>query len=112
MSDLTPLEAIDGSMTKWEYIYAGDGRDFGSLNCALCKKYRSSRTSRCQDCPVKLNSEDCFEHGSLYKQWSLYMNGMPIYKVFDKTSCQLALNIWEFLLELYIKELGKENTEI
>ncbi len=110
MSDLTPLEAIDKSMTKWEYMYAGDGIDFGSDNCSLCKKYQSrrGRGTLCQDCPVKLNGEYCFEFESIYNQWRSYIDDRDVPKVFDKTSRKLALNIWEFLLELYIKELEKE----
>lgn len=43
------LEALRGSIAKWEAIVAGTGEDLGPENCALCQEFI---TNDCEGCPV------------------------------------------------------------
>ena len=48
------LEALQGSIAKWEAIVAGTGEDEGSFNCPLCHRFANHRQDdqQCLDCPV------------------------------------------------------------
>jgi hypothetical protein len=54
------LEALKGSIEKWEKIVAGTGADYGPNNCPLCKMFRKSRGEwwdmTCDGCPVKAHT--------------------------------------------------------
>lgn len=44
------LEALRGSIAKWEGIVAGIAHDEGPLNCPLCQMFH--RRTMCRGCPV------------------------------------------------------------
>lgn len=48
------LEALKGSIAKWEAIVLGQGVDRGPDNCPLCKQFRKikERFVSCAGCPV------------------------------------------------------------
>jgi hypothetical protein len=48
--DAETLEALRGSIAKWEAIVAGTGMDLGGANCPLCRKF--AHKPRCAGCPV------------------------------------------------------------
>lgn len=59
----TTINAIIGSIKKWDCIAQGVGVDKGTINCPLCKMffYKTTLTIRCRKCPVaaKVNVNGC-----------------------------------------------------
>ena len=51
--DERTLTALKGSVEKWVAIERGDGNDFGTLNCPLCKLFVLASPRGCDGCPVK-----------------------------------------------------------
>jgi len=49
--DKKTLNALKGSIRKWERIVNGTGVDFGDANCPLCKLFLV-----CEDCPIFLKT--------------------------------------------------------
>jgi hypothetical protein len=54
------LEALKGSIAKWEKIVAGTGSNQGPYNCPLCEKFNECVTEEahfaqptCEGCPVQ-----------------------------------------------------------
>lgn len=65
--DAETLEALRGSIAKWEAIAAGHGEERGTENCPLCAKfYRFS----CRGCPVSCETGEAYCNGSPYDEWS------------------------------------------
>jgi hypothetical protein len=63
------LEALRGSIAKWEAIAAGTGRDEGTSNCPLCQQFY--KRAGCNGCPIAeaTDSDSC--DGNLpYIEWS------------------------------------------
>jgi hypothetical protein len=52
--DARTLEALKGSIAKWEAIVAGTGKDDGYFNCPLCKLFNDQGDDEddCVKCPV------------------------------------------------------------
>lgn len=53
--DAKTLEALQGSIEKWEAIVAGTGTNGGPCDCPLCQLYNVNSwltTDRCIGCPV------------------------------------------------------------
>ncbi len=44
------LEALQGSIRKWEAIVDGSGIDQGEINCPLCRVFNTA--TGCDGCPV------------------------------------------------------------
>ena len=72
--DAATLEALKGSIAKWEAIVAGTGEDEGPDNCPLCQMFNYSSDldyedddTSCLQCPVYLNTGQRFCHGSPYQ---------------------------------------------
>lgn len=62
--DERTLEALKGSIAKWEGIVAGTVEDQGDINCPLCQKFNNDDTEwPCRGCPVmdKTGRTYCFE---------------------------------------------------
>lgn len=59
--DADTLEALRGSIAKWEGIVAGTVRDMGMSNCPLCQKFAYPRGNECRGCPVaeRTGRSDC-----------------------------------------------------
>jgi hypothetical protein len=51
MDDRT-LEALRGSIKKWEKIVEGTGEDAGTDNCPLCHLFYNDDEIMCKGCPV------------------------------------------------------------
>lgn len=68
------LEALKGSIGKWERIVAGTGSDEGIHNCPLCQKFyvycESSYDIDCAGCPVakKVGVSGCVD--TPYREWT------------------------------------------
>lgn len=64
------LEALRGSIAKWEAIVSGTGTDEGAENCALCRlfhtDYREDGGLGCHGCPVRARTGRPLCMGSPY----------------------------------------------
>lgn len=67
--DPKTLEALHGSIAKWEAIVAGTGKDHGCENCPLCILFDEPD---CGDCPVKQRTGRPFCEGSPYAVYGAY----------------------------------------
>lgn len=69
--DYETLEALKGSITKWEKILAHEVEDDGPINCPLCVKFNTitNELGICGGCPVREKTGDCFCGGSPYEGW-------------------------------------------
>ena len=68
------LQALRGSIEKWEGVVAGDTTDLGSDNCPLCQMFQNDEEDRpessvCKGCPVKEKTGHSMCGGSPYKDW-------------------------------------------
>ncbi len=52
--DAETLEALKGSIAKWEGIVGGTGQDMGASNCPLCHMFNkiAGASLSCAGCPV------------------------------------------------------------
>ena len=104
------LEALKGSIEKWEGIYAGTGVDEGTDNCDLCLMFREVDENYygiiCPQCPVR---EETSEHGCKKTPHQVFVDYVQKRedfdldsgcKVFDEKSKQLALDELNFLKSL------------
>lgn len=75
--DAETLEALKGSIAKWQAIVDGTGIDEGTSNCPLCALFYNSceydddgYENICQGCPVMAVTgyDDC--GGSPYSDWA------------------------------------------
>lgn len=69
MDDAT-LEALKGSIKKWEDIVAGTGVDSGADNCPLCGLFNNTESEpMCVGCPVmnQTGKDGCA--GTPYVEW-------------------------------------------
>lgn len=67
--DAKTLEALRGSIAKWEGIVAGEEVDDGGDNCPLCQIFNASTDRRdpaCNGCPVRERTGMPFCSGSPY----------------------------------------------
>lgn len=65
MDDKT-LEALKGSIAKWEGILVGTTEDHGTDNCPLCQLFYCSGQAYCIGCPVNDKTGLTFCGGSPY----------------------------------------------
>lgn len=61
------LEALKGSIAKWEAIVAGTGKDHGTSNCPLCAEFFDDY---CVGCPVRKKTGFSVCRQTPYKDWS------------------------------------------
>lgn len=65
------LNALQGSIAKWEAIVAGTGEDHGWKNCPLCVMFNQPDSDHdCSGCPV---ADSVGEHGceeTPYIEWA------------------------------------------
>lgn len=89
--DKETIEALAGSIKKWEDIILGKIEDNGSRNCPLCEKFYSED---CNGCPVKEKTNKTLCSDSPYQDWggNKKVNSENIY---------LAYKELEFLRNLY-----------
>lgn len=62
------LNAIVGSIRKWEAILKGTGGDKGPKNCPLCKMY-FYKYDVCRGCPVMEQTGQPFCRHTPYSSW-------------------------------------------
>lgn len=74
--DAKTLEALKGSIAKWEAIVAGTGEDRGADNCHLCAIFRPNRhlvftpnQEPCLRCPVREASGEPYCRNTPYEAW-------------------------------------------
>jgi hypothetical protein len=93
--DERTLEALKGSIAKWEAIVAGKGEDNGPVNCPLChlfhSSYRKDGGEECSGCPVYLKTGETGCSNTPYDRFAMEDGGD--YK-------QLAEDELEFLRSL------------
>ena len=69
---LETLEALRGSISKWQRIAAGQGVDRGPLDCPLCHLFNpplsdaDATPRKCDGCPVKQATGRSYCQGSPY----------------------------------------------
>lgn len=76
--NVATLEALKGSIKKWEKIVDGTGVDNGADNCPLCKLFVMER---CKDCPVYKETEEIFCRETPFMEFlgeCVYENGIFI----------------------------------
>lgn len=84
--DKETLEVLEGSISKWEKIVAGTGKDEGTDNCSLCRKFYDLegpetedgdpfRQEMCYGCPVSIASGDIGCGSTPYAEWSYLVHG-------------------------------------
>jgi len=100
--DKETLEALKGSIRKWERIIYENGQDRGVNNCPLCNLFYY-QIPRCMECPVckKTDRRKC--KGTPYMDWFEYQEefGRNIPNViFDEESKELAQKELDFLKSL------------
>ena len=68
------LEALRGSIAKWEHIVDGTGLQLGPDNCPLCLRFNPmknpSALSGCADCPVAQKTGRPVCEGTPYDDYS------------------------------------------
>lgn len=71
--DAETLEALRGSIQKWEKIVAGTGSNGGAYNCPLCLKFNTALNGgtkcRCFGCPVFAATGQHGCNGSPYERY-------------------------------------------
>lgn len=68
--DAETLEALRGSIRKWEGIVAGTEEDLGHDNCALCQLfYKFDDPSTCVGCPVMAATGERYCEGTPYHDY-------------------------------------------
>lgn len=72
--DADTLEALRGSIAKWEGIVAGTTKNHCADNCPLCHKFNFSftgarRAQSCKGCPVMERTGRQFCDGSPYEDY-------------------------------------------
>jgi hypothetical protein len=73
--DEKTLEALKGSIRKWEKIRDGQMHDEGARNCPLCQLFNNAhnRFKDCEGCPVKQRTGFQFCKNTPYVD--IYNNG-------------------------------------
>jgi hypothetical protein len=72
--DASTLEALKGSIRKWEKIVAGTGSNRGVANCPLCQKFYDLTGCRvtCSGCPVQKATGQHGCMGSPYEDYEVF----------------------------------------
>lgn len=85
------LEALKGSIAKWEAIVAGTGHDDGPENCALCRRFwppfRGKRGDCALDgelCPVQARTGESYCGGSPYADFEASQTNEEAYEIAQK----------------------------
>jgi hypothetical protein len=105
--DADTLEALQGSIAKWEGIVAGTLKDEGPDNCPLCQKFFTPYGEKraCIGCPVMKKTGHQFCEKTPYRKyeeeeaWSIKPN--------PEALNTFALQELDFLKSLLPKENGQ-----
>lgn len=98
--DNETLEALKGSIAKWEGIAAGTEFDQGCSNCPLCQKFAIGVSNRCLGCPVHEVTGLTNCEGSPYDNvpYRTDFNDEDLYLSILKTAAQAELDFLKSLL--------------
>ncbi len=77
------LQALKGSIEKWERIVAGTGGDRGYRNCPLCALFLRYSEPTCEGCPVAAKSGRPNCEKTPYIAW--HESGDRSYEAIDKS---------------------------
>ena len=74
--DAETLEALKGSIAKWEAIVAGTGVDDGTDNCPLCQRFNHDNMVKdhCVGCPASKATGQAWCLGSPFAAWTQHQN--------------------------------------
>ena len=106
--DERTLEALKGSIRKWEMIVQGTGIDKGTANCPLCRLFFEAG---CKGCPVekRMGISGCVD--SPYDDWDVHQcwhEELCLPYSLHCVKCQrLAIKELEFLVSLLPKDKRK-----
>jgi hypothetical protein len=91
--DIKVLEALKGSIKKWEAIINDNGLDKMSFNCPLCIYSQSLKGIVCSGCIIseKTKLNHCME--TPYQNWVIHQIAAHDAKIYTKIHC---LNCREF----------------
>lgn len=108
--DEKTLEALRGSIAKWEKIVAGSEIDRYSSNCPLCHAFCHTHQDRlCTGCPVEQRTGEGGCNLSPYDAWDDYheriMDPEQPRTAFDDKSRELAQAELDFLKSLLPAEI-------
>lgn len=97
------LEALKGSIEKWEGIVAGKIGDEGTNNCPLCLLFYYGIT-RCKGCIVSEESMAVGCNNTPYDNWCNFWNSFQYNETANcDESKQLAQDMLDFLKSLLPK---------
>lgn len=97
MNPLT-LQALRGSIAKWQKVVDGTGPEMGARNCPLCQMFITEPD--CGGCPVALRTGLSGCRGTPYDTWAdleLDGDGDPVDEALAKQLAQAEL---DFLISL------------
>lgn len=101
--DKDTLDALKGSIAKWQRIVLGTGADYGSTNCPLCEMYIFKG---CHGCPVSNFTSVSGCENTPYADWvevHQYREPVPIgygKEIYDARSRTIAEREVAFLISL------------
>jgi len=103
--DAKTLEALKGSIKKWEKIVGGTEIDNGRLNCPLCELFEDKR---CLGCPVFEQTAVSGCDGTPYEKWInhqeyRHFENSGVWMVYCPTCKELAQKELDFLRSLLPK---------
>ena len=104
--DEQTLEALKGSIEKWEKIVSGDGGDAGADNCPLCNLFNNVETPvMCFGCPVMEQTGEDGCGDTPYQNWcDTFKLGHPLPRMAEtdeqKTAAKAELEFLRSLLPL------------
>lgn len=115
---MTKLQALKGSIEKWQGIVNGTENDDGAENCPLCKLYlhadgidadEDEDEDTCLECPISIKVNDIMCGSTPYQDWANHhINDHECYgfpKIAECYDCKiLAQNELDFLKSLLPKE--------
>ena len=100
------LEALKGSIVKWNKIITGAGVDTGPDNCPLCMLYFPA----CDKCPICIETDEMCCDLTPYVAWEGHLKERYPRNVFDSKSLRLARAERDWLEALY-KKLVRRNKQ-
>jgi hypothetical protein len=106
--DTKVLEALKGSIKKWEAIINEDGLDKMGINCPLCQYSWIRGNSLCDSCIISEKTSETNCDGTPHEDWVIHQNTAHDTEVYMKICCpeckMLAEKELAFLKSLLPKE--------
>ncbi len=97
--DERTLEALRGSVAKWQQIVDGEGMDLGTYNCPLCLEfYDGEESGDCDGCPVAAKTGTQYCNRTPYEDLELNMKPRETYTEVDVEGARRELEFLKSLL--------------